>query len=237
MRNTDERRAADKHRIPINFDRSFFCVVDIFSSPPSHLLKQKALICIPHIFQSLSFVIERMAESTSPTLIRSSDKLLEYTSCIDTAMSLATPISTCGDINAHSSFDSISQARDCDALANQHGINHRILERDLRRIDVDTNKRVIHIQNKKLDRTESISLPATPTEHLSSKFHHSMLLGQPATTHSDDDDDDDLDDDGDDDDDDARDDDGRQYHRTSSTDYMTAVTDPILDESQPDSKR
>ncbi|UJR25733.1 hypothetical protein I4U23_007084 [Adineta vaga] len=171
-----------------------------------------------------------MAESTSPPIARSPHKLLEYTSCIDTNVSSSKPISTCGNINAHSSFDLISQARDCDTLVKPHENNHRILERDLRRIDNDTNKHIIEIQNKKLDRTESISLPSTPIEHLSSKYHRSLFLTPPNKTHSDDDDDDDdLDDDDDDDDDDGIDD--RNFRYASSTDYMTATPDQMPDGS------
>ena len=82
-----------------------------------------------------------MAESKTPPISRSSHKLLEYTSCIDTTLSSSTTKPTCGNINAHSSFDTISQPRDCDTLVTIHPDNHtrhhRLLERDLHRLDID----------------------------------------------------------------------------------------------------
>jgi hypothetical protein len=102
-----------------------------------------------------------MAESTS----RSPYKL-EYTSCINTTTPSPTAMTT-----YHSSFDYISEPRDCDTLVTlNQDINHnhhQKLERDLRRLDINSNQRIIETKNRKLDRTQSISLPTTPTEQLS----------------------------------------------------------------------
>jgi hypothetical protein len=165
-----------------------------------------------------------MAESTSPSLSRSSHKLLEYTSCIDTTVSSPTTISTRGNINAHSSFDFISQPRDCDTLVNRNENNHRILERDRRRLDIDSNKHIIELNNKKLGPTESISLPSTPIEHLSSKCdrkYNPLLLAQANNNQSDDDEDNEV----------------QRFRFTSSTDYMLATSEQMTDESISNSKR
>jgi hypothetical protein len=159
-----------------------------------------------------------MAESTSsssPPISRSLHKPLEYTSCIDT-----TPISTCSNINDHSSIDSISQARHCDHLRrttnnnnnnHHHFQQHRILERDLRRLDINLNTYPLDINNKKLDRTESISLPTTPIKQISS-FDHPLLF---PTINNDE----------------------TPFRLTSSTDYMIATTEQLADKSMSNSKR
>jgi len=157
-----------------------------------------------------------MAESASSPISRSSHKPLEYTSCIDTTLSPSTIISTCGNINAHSSFDFISEPRDCDSLGtNNYSQEHRILERDLCRLDLNTTTYPIEINHKKLDRTESISLPTTPIEQISSSFNHQchpLLLLQ---TNKDD----------------------KHIRLTSSTDYMLATSEELTDESMSNSKR
>lgn len=166
-----------------------------------------------------------MAESTSSSISRSTHKPLEYTSCIDKTVSSTTTISSCGNINAHSSFDIISQPRDCDTLVNKNENNHRILERDLRRLDIDSDKHNIEKHHKKLVRTESISLPTTPIEHLSTQFKHTcppLLLSQINKSQSDDYDDDD---------------DVQHFHFTSPTDYMITKSEQITDEVIYTSKR
>ena len=115
-----------------------------------------------------------MAESTSPILSRSPHKL-EYTSCITTTTpspAVITPY--------HSSFDFISEPRDCDTLAST---NHdqslhrpRTLGRDLHRLDNDSDQCRIASKPRKLDRTESISLPTTPTEQFSPTFEYKYPL-------------------------------------------------------------
>jgi len=127
-----------------------------------------------------------MAESTS----RIPHKL-EYTSCINTTIPSPTAITT-----YHSSFDYISEPRDCDTLVTMNqDINHnhhRPLERDLRRLDIDSNQRIIEKKNRKLDRTESISLPTTPTEPISPSYEYkyNRLLSLKNQIDDDDDDDD-----------------------------------------------
>jgi hypothetical protein len=112
-----------------------------------------------------------MAESTSPTLSRSSHKL-EYTPCISTTIPSPTVITT-----YHSSFDYISEPRDCDTLANSNEQNYpRILDEDLRRLDIHSNERIIKTKTRKLDRTESVSLPTTPTEQISPAFEYKYPL-------------------------------------------------------------
>jgi len=152
-----------------------------------------------------------MAESTSPPISRSSHKPLEYTSCIDTTLSSTTPISTCGNINAHSSFDFISQPGGCDSLGRNHPNKpHRILERDLCRLDLNSNKYPpIELSNKKLDRTESISLPTTPIEQISSPFNHQCHPNN----------------------------DEKHFRLTASTDYIIAPSEHLTDESISNSKR
>ena len=166
-----------------------------------------------------------MAESKTPPISRSTHKPLEYTSCINTTLPSSTPISSCGTINAHSSFDSISQPRDCDTLVNNnnHTRQHRLLERDLHRLDIDSNAHIIERNNRRLVRTESISLPTTPIEQISSTFNHQchpLLLAQankPNNT-------DDLND-------------KQCFCSISSTDYMIATSEQITDNSMSNSKR
>jgi hypothetical protein len=112
-----------------------------------------------------------MAESTSRTPHK-----LEYTSCINTTTPSPTAITT-----YHSSFDFISEPRDCDTLLpmnqnNNSSKTHKTLERDLRRLDINSNQRILETNNRKLDRTASISLPTTPTEQISPSYEYSHLL-------------------------------------------------------------
>ncbi|CAF1401435.1 unnamed protein product [Adineta ricciae] len=112
-----------------------------------------------------------MAEPTSPTISRSQHRL-EYPASFHTT--LPSPTTT---KPYHSSFDFISEPRDCETLTNyNHDIHRtpspRILESDLRQLDIDSNRRTIQTKHKKLDRTESISLPTTPVEQLSPSYEH-----------------------------------------------------------------
>lgn len=172
-----------------------------------------------------------MAESTSPPPSRSTHKQLEYTSCIDTTLSPSTTISTCGNINAYSSFDSISQPHDCDSLGikkhhhhhRPHQQPHRILERDLRRLDLKTPQYPIELNNKKLDHTESISLPTTPIEQISSTFNHQchpLLLPRKNKTNNN-----------------NSNNENEHFRLTSSTNYMLATSEQLTDESISNSKR
>ncbi|CAF2313531.1 unnamed protein product [Rotaria sp. Silwood2] len=133
-----------------------------------------------------------MAESTSRAISRSPHRL-EYTSCIDTTISSSTSMTTRGNINAHSSFDFISQTRDCDTSiirnCDHRTKPHRPLGRDLRRLDIDSNNHSIEVNNKKLARTESISLPTTPVEQISSTFNHKCHLLVPGSLNNNEDDD------------------------------------------------
>jgi hypothetical protein len=134
-----------------------------------------------------------MAESTS----RIPHKL-EYTSCINTTIPSPTAVTT-----YHSSFDYISEPRDCDILVTMNQDNnhnhHRPLERDLRRLDIDSNQRIIEPKNRKINRTESISLPTTPTEQTppSCEYKYTRLLSLKNQINDNDNDDDDDDDDDD----------------------------------------
>jgi hypothetical protein len=107
-----------------------------------------------------------MAESTSPSITRSPHKV-EYTPCINTTLLSPTSITT-----YHSSFDFISEPRDCDTLNQDINPTYRTLDRDLRRLDIDSNQRTIDPKIKKLDRAESISLPTTPTEQITPPYEH-----------------------------------------------------------------
>jgi len=106
-----------------------------------------------------------MAETSSSTISRSPQKLT-YTSSINTTSASPTALGI-----YHSSFDFISEPRDCDTLTTMNQdinhTNHRKLERNLRQLDIDSDRRTIQTKNKKLGRTESISLPTTPTEQIS----------------------------------------------------------------------
>ncbi|UJR23191.1 hypothetical protein I4U23_026210 [Adineta vaga] len=113
-----------------------------------------------------------MAESASPTISRSPHKI-EYPSSFHTTLPSPTTITK----PYHSSFDFISEPRDYDTLTNYNQDNNytppRTLENDLRQLDIDdSNRRIIQTKHKKLDRTESISLPTTPTEQLSPSYEH-----------------------------------------------------------------
>ena len=101
-----------------------------------------------------------------------SPQKIEYTSCISTTIPSPTSTTT-----YHSSFDFISEPRDCDTLGmintdntNQQQLQHVKLERDLRQLDLNS----VHKEKKirKLDRTESISLPTTPTKQMSPTFEY-----------------------------------------------------------------
>ena len=115
-----------------------------------------------------------MAESTSPpsSIHRSSHRPLEYTSCIDTNPLPSTTMTTCANVNTHSSFDMISQSREPDRFESKALPSHRLLERDFYRLDLDSTRHTIEKTHKKLGRTESISLPTTPIEQISSSFDH-----------------------------------------------------------------
>jgi hypothetical protein len=105
-----------------------------------------------------------------------------------------------------------------------------MLERDLRRIDIDTNKYMIEMHHKQLDRTGSVSLPSTPIEHFSAKFHRSTMLTQVGKNRSENDGDlDDENDDGDEGED--------HFPFNSSVDYMNATSEAMPDKSTSQSKR
>ena len=166
-------------------------------------------------------VCSRMAESsTSPTLSRSAHKL-EYTSCIATTTPSPSVITA-----YHSSFDFISEPRDCDTLVmtNQNNVPQRsqILARDLRRLDIDSNQRRMPSKSHKLDRTESISLPTTPTEKISPTFEYKypLLLSLKNQMNN-------------------EGDDGQIGSRRSTLDYITTTSeqDSIDDESMSISKK
>lgn len=112
-----------------------------------------------------------MAESTSPTISRSPQKL-DYPSSIKTTLPSPSTVKT-----FHSSFDFISEPRDCETLTSGHPPHVYCtpmpsLEADLRQLDLDSSRRIIPSKNRKLDRTESISMPTTPTEQLSPSYKH-----------------------------------------------------------------
>ncbi|CAF4897672.1 unnamed protein product [Rotaria sp. Silwood1] len=165
-----------------------------------------------------------MAESTSRAISRS-PRRLEYTPCIDTTISSSTSMQTRGNINAHSSFDFISQARDCNTSITRnddhHTQTHRLLERDLRRLDIDSNNHSIEINNKKLGRTESISLPTTPVEQISSTFNHKYHPLMPESLNNNDDDDENE----------------QHYYFTSSTDCRIPTSEQRTNESISNSNR
>lgn len=111
-----------------------------------------------------------MADSTSPPISRTPHRL-EYASSINTTLPSPTAIAT-----YHSSFDFISEPRDCDTLVTMNQdtncTRRNLLERDFRQLDVSSNQNKKTIKHKKLDRTESISLPTTPTEDMSSSYEN-----------------------------------------------------------------
>ncbi|CAF0894464.1 unnamed protein product [Rotaria sordida] len=167
-----------------------------------------------------------MAESTSRSISRSPHRL-EYTPCIDTTISSSTAMQTCGNINAHSSFDSINQARDCDTSIirnydhHPHTQSHRTLERNLRRLDIDTNNHSIEIHNKKLGRTESISLPTTPVEQISSTFNHICHPLMSGSLNNNED----------------NEDNEQDFHFISSKDFRINASEQIINESISNSSR
>ena len=117
-----------------------------------------------------------MAESKSPSLPRSPHKL-EYPSSIRTTLT-----STALQPLCHSSFDFISQPRDCQALNTMHQDNDqppaRPLARDLRRVDADVDSCTIDVPRMMLERTESIAPAAVLDEQTPSSHPHtySQLL-------------------------------------------------------------
>ena len=151
----------------------------MFSLSLSPLIKENVRISARHILVYY-FDQNRMAESTSPSSIpRSSHRPLEYTSCIDTRPLSSTTMSACANVNIHSSFDLISQSREHDQFESKalpppppSSQQHRVLERDFCRLDLDSNRHPMEKPHKKLGRTESISLPTTPIEQISSSFDH-----------------------------------------------------------------
>jgi hypothetical protein len=183
---------------------------------------------------------QRMAESTSPSLSRSLNKV-EYASCIKTILPSPTSSPAC-----HSSFDFLSQPRDCHRLLNidqqSLSIPSPILEHELPRLNIDRKK-------KRLVRTESVSLPTTPTRQLSPSLlssdhqYHRSIQGRTRTVdnrnnHNDaadamaavaaaDDDDDDV---------------QQQLSSPSSPDYVHTAFEqnlhqPLTDERMSNSKR
>lgn len=144
-----------------------------------------------------------MAESTSPSISRTSHRL-EYASSINTTLTSPT-----APVTYHSSFDFISEPRDCDTLVNMKQDNDRTtnrntVDRTFRQLNINNDSNSIKAKCKKLDRTESISLPTTPTEERCSTFDHKYnpLLSLKAKINSEDE---------------------RSYFFNSSTDYMTAM--------------
>ena len=157
-----------------------------------------------------------MAQSSSPPLSPSRNhQPLEHPASPNTSETART----------RSNFDCLTRKHACDisTIPSSH-INkddnhhqHRPLERDLRRLDIDSNQHILSQNNKLLDRTESISLPTTPIEQRSSPFHqkrHGTLLEQV---------DDDNEDDGD-----------QSMGLTSRTDYMVEPYNQDIPELRPD---
>jgi hypothetical protein len=159
---------------------------------------------------------QTMAEPTSPSsTIRSSHRPLEYTSCINTK---PLSISTCGNINAHSSFDTIGQPDHDSYLETTNLPHHRLLERELCRLNIDSDRYKLEMNNKKLDRTESISLPTTPIEQISSSLNHtchSLLALQTNDNNNDE----------------------KEFSLISSTDYMIVTSEQLTNQSITDSER
>lgn len=172
-----------------------------------------------------------MAESTSPSLSRSPNKL-EYASCIDTTLPLPTIIS-----NYHSSFDYLSEPRDYDRLMfiNQKittSSTHRTLDRTLNQLNLNANQSKIDAKKKALTRTESISLPATPTE----QFSPPLSLSSDHQYHQSISEKNQLDEDEDEEEEESTaatatvitediDDDEQQFHSSSPPDYMNTITE------------
>jgi hypothetical protein len=172
---------------------------------------------------------QTMAESTSsPSIPRSSHRPLEYTSCIDPK---PLSISTCGNVNAHSSFDTISQPRHENYLPTINLPQHRILERESRRLYMDSDRYTTdkNTTNKKLDRTESISLPSTPIEQISSPFNHTSRSLLALESNDDDDDDDDNNN--------NNNNNNKGFSLLSSTDYMIATSEQLAHQSMTNPER
>mgnify|MGYP006897433096 CR=1 FL=1 len=55
--------------------------------------------------------------------------------------------------------NSLITANDCELIR-----PHRKLERDFRRLDIELSTSILGLNNRKLNQTESISLPTTPTK-------------------------------------------------------------------------
>lgn len=163
-----------------------------------------------------------MAESSSPPIISRSPHKLQYTSSINTTLPSPTALGT-----YHSSFDFISEPRDCETLTTMNQDTHQrtSLERNLRHLDIDSNPRTIQTKNKKLGRTESVSLPTTPTEEISPSHEYAYPRLRALKNEMINDDDDES-----------------SFSFQSPTDYMNAVSErdfqqQIIDESIESSKR
>jgi hypothetical protein len=154
-----------------------------------------------------------MAESTTPSITRSPHKL-EYTSSINTTLPSPTTTST-----YHSSFDFISEPRDYDTtvFVDQDIANtsHRPLERDFPRLDLNFTQCKNENKNKKLDRTDSLSLPTTPIKQSPTsydhKYHQLLLLKN-----------------------DNDDDDEQRFSFKSPSDYMNAAPEQDIPQQIPD---
>ncbi|CAF0846433.1 unnamed protein product [Rotaria sp. Silwood1] len=153
-----------------------------------------------------------MAESISPTISRTPNRL-EYTSSINTTLPSPSAIAT----YHHSSFDFISEPRDCDTLVTMNQdidhIQHRSLECNLRRLDLNSDQNIIQTKHKKLDRTESVSLPTTPTEEYCPSYEHKydQLLALKSKINNNDE--------------------ASFFFNNSPSDYMTAVPEPDLQQT------
>lgn len=189
-----------------------------------------------------------MSEASSPPYSRSSSKPLEYTSCIDTQPLSSSPnhrntgMSASDMTGRHALRDvpqqtlpSRGQSKD---LQNEHVPHRHALERDLRRLDIDCDSYILAMNNKPLDRTESISLPATPIGQMSSTFHQKrrgLLIEHPRITDNNNNNDED-------DEDDEDDEEQRSMPLTSPTDDTTTLSEQEMqqlmrDEAMSNSKR
>ena len=107
-----------------------------------------------------------MTESTSTTISYSPH------TCVDTNVSPTILTSTIENTSIHSNFDFSAQEGDDDTSVPRnydHDVrSHRVLQRDFRRLDIDSDTYTREQKNKKLCCTESASLSTTPTEQLTS---------------------------------------------------------------------
>lgn len=173
-----------------------------------------------------------MAQSSSPSLSRASNITLEYPSYSEATASPSPSSSSPASATAktRANYDCLARKHACDTLRTppprlQKDADHyhRPLERDLRRLDIETDQHILSQNYKPLIRTESISLPTTPIEQKSARF-------QPIR----------HDDDGNDDDDDGADD--QSMSLSPQTDYMVElcnqdIQELLTDEAMSNSKR